>query len=154
MAIYYADSSTLVKRHATEIGSAWVQSLLDPIAKHTIITARISMVEVFSALNRKVRETHINLSDYTNIANDFTAICATEYQLIEFAIPIYSRARQLLETYPLRAYDSVQLASALVSNNVLLASGHAALIFVAADDGLRIAAQAEGLATEDPEVHP
>jgi predicted nucleic acid-binding protein len=154
MAIYYADSSTLVKRHAIEIGSAWVRSLLDPLANHTIITARISMVEVFSALNRKVRETHISLSDYANIANDFTAICATEYQLIEFAVPIYSRARQLLENYPLRAYDSVQLASALVTNNILLASGYAALIFVAADDDLRNAAQVEGLVTEDPEAHP
>jgi hypothetical protein len=49
MADYYADSSALVKRHIPEIGSAWLQALADLDAGHTSITARVSMVEVYSA---------------------------------------------------------------------------------------------------------
>jgi uncharacterized protein len=154
MTIYYADSSTLVKRHANEIGSAWVKALLDPSASHTIITARISIVEVISALNRKVRNLEISISDYSPMATDFKATCTNEYQLIELANPIYDRACQLLETYKLRAYDSVQLASALLTNATIQASGLPALTFLAADTDLLNAAQAEGLVTDDPNIHP
>jgi len=32
MAIYYVDSSGIVKRYANEVGSAWVISIIDPYA--------------------------------------------------------------------------------------------------------------------------
>ena len=41
------------------------------------------MAKVFSALNRRLREAHLNPADYTRIANDFAAICAAEYDLVE-----------------------------------------------------------------------
>lgn len=46
MADVYADSSALVKRHISEVGSSWFQALADPIAGNVITTARISMAEV------------------------------------------------------------------------------------------------------------
>jgi hypothetical protein len=52
MAYYYADSSVLVKRHVHEMGTAWFRALAEPTAGNVIITTRISMVEVYSALNR------------------------------------------------------------------------------------------------------
>ncbi len=36
MTTYYADSSALVKRYVTEMGSAWVKTLCDPAAGHVI----------------------------------------------------------------------------------------------------------------------
>lgn len=48
MADYYADSSVLVKRHVNETGAAWFRALCSPEAGNTIITARISMAEVYS----------------------------------------------------------------------------------------------------------
>jgi hypothetical protein len=55
-AAYYADSSALVKRHVHERGTLWFRALADPEAGNMIITARISMVEVYSALSRRRRE--------------------------------------------------------------------------------------------------
>ncbi len=66
---------------------------------------------------------------------------------------IISRARDLLDRYPLRAYDSVQLASALVANQALVLRKLPPLIFVSADDRLVKVATAEGLATENPNSH-
>jgi len=57
---YYADSSVLVKRHVHEVGSDWFQTLTDPATKNVIITARLSIVEVISALNRRVREASVS----------------------------------------------------------------------------------------------
>lgn len=64
------------------------------------------------------------------------------------------RAEDLLEAHPLRAYDAVQLASALESNDRLVAADLAPLVFVSADTRLLAVAMAEGLATDDPTAHP
>lgn len=154
MADYYADSSALVKRHVHETGTAWFRTLADPTAGNVIITARISMVEVYSALNRRRREANISAADYAQIVADFATICATEYQFVELTASVVERARLLLERYPLRAYDAVQLASALLTHDTLQASGLPPLTFLAADDRLLTAAEAEGLATDNPNAHP
>jgi len=73
-----------------------------------------------------------------------------------FAIwyPVVDRSRLLLEHHPLRAYDAVQLASALQANDALQAANLPALTFLAADVQLLTAAQAEGLTTDNPNDHP
>lgn len=153
MADYYADSSVLVKRHVYETGTTWFRALADPMAGNAIVTARISMAEVYSALNRRRREAHLSTVDYAQIAADF-ATCTTEYEFVELTVAVVERARSLLERYPLRAYDAVQLASACVAQEALQLAGLSSLTFLAADDHLLAAAQTEGFATENPNAHP
>jgi hypothetical protein len=57
---YYADSSALVKRHIPEIGSAWIEQEFDAASGNRIITAKLTIVEVLSALNRRQREAGIS----------------------------------------------------------------------------------------------
>jgi predicted nucleic acid-binding protein len=52
MTVYYLDTSALSKRYVQEIGTAWVRALVAPSAGHTLLTARLTMVEVYSALAR------------------------------------------------------------------------------------------------------
>ena len=119
MTDYSADSSALLKRHVHEVGSIWFQALADPLAGNTIITARISLAEVYSALNRRRREADFTATDYAAIVADFSALCDAEYDLIELLPGIIDQARLLLERYVLRAYDAVQLASARSARNRL-----------------------------------
>ena len=154
MADYYADSSILVKRHIRETGTEWLRTLVSSGAGNTIITTQISIVEVFSAFNRRVREGMLGRDDYTALRADFTALCASEYQMLDLSAPVLEQACRLLERYPLRAYDAVQLAAALVANTTLLDAGLPALILLSADDRLLVAAQAEGLAVDNPNAHP
>src|SRR5438552_12369634 len=134
MADYYADSSVLVKRHVNEIGSSWVRALVDPAAGNVIITSRVSIVEVYSALNRRMREAGLKRQDYDQLAGDFASICAVEYQIIELTAAVTEGARALLEQYPLRAYDAIQLASAVAAKEALEADGLASPVFIAADE--------------------
>jgi len=61
----------------------------------------------------------------------------------------------LLERHPLRAYDAMQLATALGAGHFLEAQGYASasLTFLSADDRLNRAAAAEGLAVDTPAQH-
>ncbi len=147
---YYADSSVLVKRHVYEIGTDWFRALVNPATDNAIITARISIVEVYSAFNRRMREANLSPIDYSQIVTDFAAICNTEYELVELTPSVVEQARLLLERYPLRAYDAIQLASSLTANKALHSTGLSPLTFLTADDRLLIAAQAENLATDNP----
>lgn len=52
MAIYFFDSSALVKCYVNEVGSAWVESLINSNPPNDIAIAQITGVEVVAALSR------------------------------------------------------------------------------------------------------
>lgn len=147
MKVYYADSSALVKRHIQETGTAWVKSVC---ANNLVITAEISMVEVYSALNRRLREGKIIQQYYKQISTDFISLCNKTYKIVRLSPYIIERTRLLLENYPLRAYDTVQLASALVSNESFLAENLSPLVFLSSDQRLLSVAGQERLLIDDP----
>jgi predicted nucleic acid-binding protein len=99
MSIYYADTSALVKRYVVELGSSWMNELA---GQHLLLTAQLSKVEIYSALNRRVREASLSPADYQAITADFEALCQVEYQLIAVTSKLINRTRTLLETHPLR----------------------------------------------------
>jgi len=150
---YYLDTSALGKRYVSEIGSIWIRALAAPTADHALVTARITMAEMYSVLARRKREGSVPAAACAIAVQAFTLHCETEYKFIELDLAIISRARDLLDRYPLRAYDSVQLASALATNQALVFRKLPPLIFVSADDRLVKVAMAEGLATENPNLH-
>jgi uncharacterized protein len=76
------------------------------------------------------------------------------YQIVELTAPIVEQTKSLLEHHQLRAYDAVQLASALLAQDVLRSAGLPPLILLSADDRLNAAASAEGLAVDNPNDHP
>jgi len=72
--------------------------------------------------------------------------------LVAITRAIIDRAVRLTQGHKLRGYDAVQLATALAVDTALTVAGLSQLIFVAADGDLLTAANAEGLATEDPNI--
>lgn len=53
MAACVLDTSAVVKRYIQEVGTVWVRSIADPAASHLIYLARITDVEVTSAVVRR-----------------------------------------------------------------------------------------------------
>lgn len=151
---FYADSSVLVKRHVRESGTDWFTAVADPTTGNTILSAQVSMVEVISAFQRRVREGVLDAGDAARLGSDFQALCVTEYRLVALTTPVIERACQLLVRHPLRAYDAVQLAAALIAGDALVAAGAAAMTFLSADRRLLNAAEAEGLLVIDPSTFP
>jgi len=154
VAVYYFDTSALVKRYAQETGTAWVVSVTDPTAGHDIYVARITGPEMIAALFRKVRVGDIAQADATRAAVNFKADFRTQYQIVELTADVAERAMSLAEQHGLRGYDAVQLAAALELHVVRAKMGLPPLIFVSADDDLNAAGQAEGLMIENPNAYP
>ena len=59
MPVYFFDSSAMVKRYINEVGTGWVTSLTDRTAGNRIQVARITAVEVVSAITRRAREGYL-----------------------------------------------------------------------------------------------
>lgn len=154
MSSFYLDSSAVVKRYLTEIGSAWVRNLTNPAAAHTITLAKITQVEVATALAARHRAGGISRKERDDAVDLLAEHCEIEYRLTGTTRSILDRAVALTQRHRLRGYDAVQLATALEVNRSLLRAGLQGLIFVAADADLVSAARGEGLLADDPNSHP
>lgn len=151
---YFFDSSALVKRYVNETGSAWVQAITNPALGNKLIVARITWVEVISALARQQREGKLTSPNVAAALLTFRHDWDTQYQVAELDQALALAAGQLLQKHPLRAYDSVQLASALKLKPAFDKVPLALFTFVSADKRLLTVAQAEGLLTENPNNYP
>ena len=107
-----------------------------------------------SALNRRKRESSVSSADYARFSKDFLAVSKFQYETIDLSDAVLLEAQRLLENYPLRAGDAIQLASALLANSQLQSAKLPALVFLASDVRLLSAAKDEGLKTDDPQKHP
>jgi uncharacterized protein len=154
MSAYFCDSSAIVKRYVTEIGSAWVVSITAPVVGNDIHLVRITGVEVVSAITRVSRSGRISVAEAANSISDFRSDFANQYQIVEVTHGLLNRAMTLAETHALRGYDAVQLAAALEVNAHYIGRGEPPVTLVSADVELNTAAAAEGLAVDDPNAHP
>lgn len=153
MTAYFLDSSALVKRYVAETGTAWIQALAVPSAHNTLLISRITWVEVLSALARRQREGSLPPASVTQAIQSFRYDLDTQYQVVEVDRDLAEAAGKLVRKHPLRAYDAVQLASALRIQIAFARARSASLTFLAADDRLLANAQAAGLTTDNPNHH-
>ena len=153
MAVYFLDTSAVVKRYVSEKGSVWINSLCDPLSGNSLHIASITAVEVVSALARRHRKGDIDQAGFDTLVVRFQLDFRTQYKVVEIGPALVDEAMRLAKAHTLRGYDAVQLA-ALASVQTALSQQQLPLpILVAADRDLLTAAVAEGFGTEDPNTH-
>lgn len=108
--ILFCDSSALVKLYILEEHSQLVKAQLD--AASCAAVSRIAWTEVHSALSRRAREESKDQKTIEKakqaLANDWE-----HYLVVELDQALVELAGDFADTFALRAYDSIQLASAL-----------------------------------------
>jgi predicted nucleic acid-binding protein len=154
MADFFLDTSALVKRHVREIGSVWVRSLTHPKAAHTLYIARITVVEVYSAITRRQRGGFLSVAQGGAIIGHFRRHLAQRYNVLELTPTLFTEAMIIARKHGLRAYDAVQLAAGLELNRLNQEGGFGPITLVSSDQELNAAAVAEGLSVDDPLLHP
>jgi predicted nucleic acid-binding protein len=126
----------LVKRYVNEAGSRLVRDILD---SHAVVTSRLSEVEIASALARRCREGSLARRDLDRALAALRADMAS-IAVVELSGEVTQTATALLARHPLRAGDSVQIASCLYLRRHI-----EAVRLLAYDARLNAAARAEGL---------
>ena len=154
MADYFLDTSALVKRHVIEVGSGWVLSLVHAKATHDLYIARVTAVEITSAITRRQNGGYLSRAQAGAMLGHFRRHLDQRYHVIELTPARFDQAMRAARKHGLRAYDAVQLAVALDLHQRHQDAGFGPVTLVSADMPLNDAATGEGLAVEDPNDHP
>jgi len=134
----YLDSSALVKCFVTEVGSADVRAAMD--AAELIGTVSVTRVEVESAFAKSVRVGLLTEADARLAQVTFVTLWPDMIR-IHVSDFVVTGAAELVWLYRLRAYDAVQLATALFWQRSI----GEAVVFATYDQKLWQAAQSAGL---------
>jgi len=154
MAMYFLDSSAVVKRYFPEQGHRWILSLCDAAQGHELYIAQPALVEVVAALCRREREGSITLAERDTLITLFREDSKESYNIWPVTTDLYTLAGDLCRSHRLRAYDAVQLSCTLTLREYTRANQVSDLIFVCADVGLLAIASAVGLRVENPNKYP
>jgi len=138
--ILYLDTSALLKRYFKECGSAEVISQWKKA--DAITTSMVAYAETMAAVFRKKRETDSSPSLFKKILNSFHKDWES-FILVEVTNALNEKIDKLLESYVLRGFDAIHLASALTIHQTIPED----LIFACYDQRLLQAAQSKGLQT-------
>jgi uncharacterized protein len=150
MSAYFIDTSALLKRYVFEIGSDRVEQIVEPSTNNRLYIAQVTPIEIISAVARRVREKSVSSDTLPDVRAGLARHLRRGYVTIVFSDEIASIAMNLLANHPLRAFDSIQLATALAVEEHLKSAGQASLVFLCSDQRLLSAASAVGLAVEEP----
>ena len=134
--MHFFDASAVLKRYVREAESAKIRPLL---AHGDVAVSRLTEVEVSSALNRLAREGVLTAPQRDRALAMFLDDLA-RWQVVEITARVTSIAVRLLERYPLRSSDAIQLAAALLLQAAL---GVPLSAFVAYDTRILTAAREE-----------
>ena len=134
----YFDTSALIKIFILEKGSEDAQRLSQDHVPPA--TAAIAYAEIYSGVNRRKREGYLSAHQYTRVSRRFEEYWTTSIH-VELTQEVLALAKALLERHPLRAFDAIHLASALILQKGI----REPLPFAAADSRLLDAASAEHL---------
>ncbi len=107
MSAHFCDSSALVKRYATEIGTAWLTATLDPNVGSRIYIAQITIVEVVSAITRQEHGGQITPNDAASALARFETDWRKEVTIVELSAVLVDDAVNLARKYALRGFLNI-----------------------------------------------
>lgn len=144
MALYYVDTSALVKRYHVEQGSDRVDGLFAD-AGAGLVTANFTLTELTSALDRKCQEGLLGREGLIQILAVVARDILAEFWLLELDRAHVRLSQALILSHHLRAIDALHLA-------VILSIKDLHPILVSADTRLLQAAGREGIVLLNPET--
>ena len=138
--ILFFDTSALLKRYLKETGTEKVDSLFDSAA--LIIVSSTAQLECASAFQRLLKTNYIDQEKYSKLKEDI-AIDFSFFHIVEFDTNVREECLNVIDKYPLKSLDTIQLASALQALKEIDS-------FVVSDKQLKIYAAKEGFTIIDP----
>ncbi len=149
MAIYYLESSALVKLYIHEPGTQRLLALAASDAGHRFSMLFLAPVEFRAAVRRRQRNKDIAARAADALLESFREHAEGRFLIQPFSDALTDVASALIDGYGLRGYDAMQLAGYILLRSVSVMDEP---IFVCADKALLSAARNEGCAVMDPSL--
>lgn len=146
MALYYLDTSALVKLYVREPGTDRLLQLASVPAENRLTVLAITPVEARSAIRRRERAGDIDPKIANHILDQMQKHLESRFIRQGLSEMVLDSALEIIDRYALRAYDAVQLAGCLA----LKTADTESPTFVCSDQHLLDAARSELLAVLDP----
>ena len=146
MAVYYFDTSALVKLYVQEPGTDPVIELTRASRLNQFAILAATKTELHSAVRRRERQGDLDSCHTDRLLHEFSRHLETMFLRQVVSDPVIDLAALLVHRHPLRANDALQLAGCLV----LRAGAWLTPVFTCSDRALLRAAGAEGLVCFDP----
>ncbi|MGA1869920.1 MAG: type II toxin-antitoxin system VapC family toxin [bacterium] len=145
--ILYVDTSALVKKYFKETGSkeviySWKEA-------EAIVTSSVAYAETMACFYRKKREAIINDKLFDTIIASFQNDWKS-FILVQVNNDLNEIIDTVVALYPLRGFDSIHLASALIVYKTIKKK----FLFACFDQRLSSAAKSEGLQTLPVNISP
>lgn len=147
MALYYLETSALVKLYVYETGTDRLLGLTAGNAGHQFAILSLAQIEFRAAIRRRQRGGEISDRDADELIESFRRHAEGKFLIQSFSDSLLDVAGALIDGYPLRAYDAAQLAGYLILRSI---SGTEVPTFVCSDRVLLSAARNEGCPILDP----
>ena len=147
MALYYLETSALVKLYVYETGTDRLLGLTASDAGHKFAILSLAQVEFRAAIRGRQRRGEIPADAADELMESFRRHSEGKFLIQQFSDSLVDVASALIDSYPLRGYDAAQLAGYLVLRSI---SGSEEPVFVSADKVLIATARNEGCPVLDP----
>jgi uncharacterized protein len=156
LALYFFDSSALVKRYVHEQGSRWVREITASASGHLIHISLLTVAEIASALARRHREGNVSTTERDRLFGAFLVDSARMYLLLRVEEDVIQQAVTLMNRYPLHTVhtaDAIQVLTAVLLRQTLQEAQFGPVTVASADDRVLQAATQEGLPAENPNLY-
>jgi predicted nucleic acid-binding protein len=147
LALYYLETSALVKLYIRERGTDTMIQLASNAADNRFAVLVLSHIEFRSAIRRRERDGDIDPRMASMILDQFHQHAEVRFFRQVVNDVVLEGAAEMIDRYALRAYDAFQLAACLALKST---SGADVPSFVCSDHQLLEAARSELLLTLDP----
>jgi predicted nucleic acid-binding protein len=152
MMFFFLDGSALAKRYVIEVGSPLIHSLLDNVSASRLIVLNIGFAEVMSILVRRKNAGKLSLALFSQglIELSQEIIHSPSLRKVEPTNSLVIASLAHISKHSVNSTDAIALHAAIgLAQNVRTRGDD--LVLVASDQRLLRAAQAERLATFNPE---
>ena len=146
LALYYLETSALVKLFVLEPGTDWLLRLAK-LPENRLAVLAVSFVEARSAIRRRERLKDIDSRSAALILDRLQQHAEARFLRQALTDAVLDGAVEIIDRYALRAYDAIQVAGCLALKTTV---GAEPLTFVCSDQELLQAARSEFLVVMDP----
>lgn len=147
MALYYLETSALVKLYVREAGTDRLLELADRSSANRFSILSVALVEVWSAIRRRERNGEISSVAATHILEAFRRHSESRFVTQKVTDFLLDMSVTLIDRHALRAFDAIQLAGYIVLRGSAVNDPP---YFVCADRNLLTAAEREGAPVLNP----